>query len=318
MPLLVVPLGPDEVGWLTLEEWDALRACERVLFERPDHPLAARLADAGVAVSAFDDDPDASATGWALVADPSSARVVALARAGATVTAGVARPPDALTAAHGAHVARRAASSLATAALVMARLRSADGCPWDREQTHRSLEVHLVEEAHEVIEAIEQDATGAELQEELGDLLLQVAFHAQLAADDGRFDVAGVADAIVAKLVHRHPHVFGDVEVADASEVVTNWEALKRAEKERTDPFDDIPRSLPALLWTYKAQKRAAPLGFRADADDAARRARAALDRDDLGDALFWIVAVARARGIDPEGALRRAATRWRADLRPA
>ncbi|HEX2050592.1 MAG TPA: MazG family protein [Actinomycetota bacterium] len=315
MPLLVVPLAASEAGWLTLDEWDALRACERVVFERADHPLAARLARAGVAVAALDGEPDAGAAGGALVADPDSELVVRLARAGASVTAGAARPPDALTAAHGAVVARRAASSLATAALVMARLRSPDGCPWDREQTHESLQVHLLEEAHEVIDAIEHGAVEAELREELGDLLMQVAFHAQLAADDGRFDVADVADAIVAKLVHRHPHVFADVEVSDAAEVVTNWEALKRAEKERTGPFDDIPRSLPALLWTYKAQKRAAALGFRADADDAARRARAAVDAGDVGDALFWVVAVARARGLDPEGALRRAATRWRGGI---
>src|SRR5687767_2236248 len=133
----------------------------------------------------------------------------------------------------------------------MARLRSADGCPWDREQTHESLRVHLIEEAHEVLEAIDLGETGHMLEEELGDLLLQVAFHSELAARDDRFDLAGVADAIVAKLIHRHPHVFGDTEVEGAADVVRNWEAIKAEEKDRSDPFEGIPATLSALLAAY-------------------------------------------------------------------
>ncbi|HEX2295055.1 MAG TPA: MazG family protein [Actinomycetota bacterium] len=319
--LLVVPLARDEAGWLTLAEWDLLTSCERVLFEHPDHPLAERLRDAGVPAGPFDDEPDAARSGWALVADPGSPRVVELARAGAEVTTGAAPVPDTLTAAHGARAGRRAGTSLARLALVMARLRGPDGCPWDAEQTHESLRVHLLEEAHEVLEAIDAGATGAELEEELGDVLLQVFFHAELASEEGRFDVGSVADRLVAKLLHRHPHVFGDVVVAGAAEVVSNWEALKAKEKggEREDPFDGIPPTLPALLKAHKVQKRAAALGFRADAGAARSAIEKALAGDPtaatVGDVLFWTVALARSAGVDPEGALSRAVVKFRQSL---
>ncbi|MFN2489725.1 MAG: YabN family protein [Actinomycetota bacterium] len=311
--LLVVPLAADETGVLTLDEWDALNGCERVMFERPDHPLIERLQAAGVPAAAFDDEPAAQSDGWALVAEPDSRRILELARAGAVVSAGAASPPDPVTAAHAARVVRRAAASLGTLAAVMARLRSEDGCPWDRDQSHGSLTVHLLEEAHEVIDAVESDRLEAELQEELGDVLLQVAFHARLAEQEGRFDLAEVADGIVAKLVHRHPHVFGDVEVADAAEVLRNWETIKSSEKDRSDPFEDIPSALPALLAASKTQKRAARLGFSAGEDEARARLGEALASDDgVGRALFWLVAVARARGTDPEAALRRATRAFR------
>jgi XTP/dITP diphosphohydrolase len=128
-------------------------------------------------------------------------------------------------------VIRRAQARLGELVAVMARLRSEDGCPWDREQTHVSLVPHLLEEAHEVLEAIETGEFEEALEDELGDVLLQVVFHSQLAADDARFDVEGVAAAIVAKLVRRHPHVFSDVIVSGADEVVTNWHAIKAEEK---------------------------------------------------------------------------------------
>jgi MazG family protein len=312
MPLLVVPIDPEEVGALTIEEWDALVSCERVLFERPGHPLAARLAAHGVDAGPFDDELDAGRDGWAVVLDASSPRAVELAKAGARVMSGAARSPDSLTSAHGARVARRAAAALGGAALVMARLRSPDGCPWDHEQTHESLEVHLIEEAHEVLDAIDRGATGAELEEELGDLLLQVLFHAQMAADDERFDIEGVANVLAGKLVHRHPHVFGDVAVTGASDVVRNWEAIKAAEKQRTGPFDDVPSSLPALLAAYKIQKRAAGLDWAAPGPEAIARLEQAVaavspspSAAELGEVLFWTVAVARAAGLDPESALR-------------
>ena len=312
MPLLVVPLGAGETHLLTLDEWDALRGCAHVLFERGDHPLRARLEAEGVRASILREEPDPSVVEqWGLVAEPGSPRVAELADAGAMVRIGTSSAPDALSAARGAPVVRRAASSLGSLVAVMARLRGPRGCPWDREQSHESLRVHLLEEAHEVLEAIDRGTLGAELKEELGDVLLQVAFHAQLAAEDGRFDIAGVADVIVAKLVARHPHVFGDVEVSGADEVVANWEAMKGAESEADGPFDGIPRSLPALLACYKAQKRAARFGFHAQEDEARARARALLadgaSADRIGEALFWLVAVARAGGIDPEGALRKA-----------
>lgn len=315
MPLLVVPVAAEDAGLVTLAEWDALTDRKSVWFEVDDHPLARRLAVSGIEVATYDSVPPAGSDDIAAVVDPTSPHLVALAKAGAEVTSGSATAPDTLTAAHGAYVARKASASLGALALVMARLRSPDGCPWDQEQTHRSLRTHLLEEAHEVLEAIDRDQLGKDLEEELGDLLLQVAFHSQLAADDHRFDLAGVADAIVAKLIHRHPHVFGDRSVADANEVVRNWEAIKKDEKERTGPFDGIPPSLPALLAAYKIQKRAGALGFQPDEAAASRRLRDALDRTpvDLGAALFWAVALARAGGIDPEGALREEIASFRA-----
>ncbi len=315
MPLLVVPLARDEVDLLTFQEWKLLCGCRRVLFERPDHPLIRDLQEARVEAGPFDDEPEATDGGWGLVTDPGSARVVDLARAGATVTCGVANPPDALTAAHAAPVIRRAARSLAGTTAIMARLRSDDGCPWDREQTHGSLVTHLIEEAYEVVDTIEGDGSDADLLEELGDLLLQVAFHSRLAEQENRFDIAQVADGIVAKLVRRHPHVFGDVEVAGAADVLRNWESIKAEEKRRTDAFADVPAAAPALLLAAEVQKRAGGMGFTSSEGDADARARSSLDVGDVGAALFWTVALARARGIDPEGALRGETARFRTEL---
>ncbi|MDP9184311.1 MAG: MazG family protein, partial [Actinomycetota bacterium] len=129
----------------------------------------------------------------------------------------------------GAVPASRGGDGLLDLIRIQARLRAPGGCPWDREQTHHSLARHLLEETHELLEAIDaEDDDG--LRDELGDLLLQVTFHAQIAADDGCWDIDDVADALVAKLVHRHPHVFGDADVADADEVLVNWEKLKAEE----------------------------------------------------------------------------------------
>ena len=226
--------------------------------------------------------------------------------------------PDALSAAHGAPVLRRAAGSLGALAAVMARLRSEDGCPWDREQTHRSLVVHLLEEAYEVADTIESGGPDADLMEELGDLLLQVAFHSRLAEQDGRFDLAQVADAIVAKLVLRHPHVFGDVEVNGAGDVLRNWEAIKATEKRRAGAFEDIPAAAPALSVASKVVKRAAALGFEPTEEASLAEATEALGDGRVGEALFWIAALARARGEDPEGALRRATASFRARWEPS
>jgi MazG family protein len=315
VPLLVVPLAAGETELLTLGEWERLRSCRRVYFERPDHPLVPRLRHAGVECGPFDDEPSASQEGFGLVADPTSDRVMELARQGAEVTTGPAAPPDPIAAAAAAPVVRRAGAALARSVVVMARLRSEDGCPWDVEQTHGSLKVHLLEETHEVLESIDRGDLSAGLEEELGDILLQVLFHSRIAEQDGRFDVAGVADRLSAKLVGRHPHVFGAVTVAGAAEVIERWETLKRAEKERGGPFDDIPGSLPALLAAYKTQKRAASAGFEAGAAEALHRARVALEAGDVGEALFWVVALARAKGLDPETALLERLAAFRANL---
>lgn len=200
---------------------------------------------------------------------------------------------------------------------VMARLRGPDGCPWDRQQTHRSLARHLLEEAHEVLEAIDADDR-ERLREELGDLLLQVVFHAQMAADDGAFDVDDVAEGIVRKLIRRHPHVFGEVEVSGAEEVLANWERIKAEEKGGPGGLEeDIPPTLPALARAAKVLRRAAGWGFEPHGRESALAAlreevaeleRAAPDEAEeaVGEVLLAAVAVARGLGVDAETALRR------------
>jgi tetrapyrrole methylase family protein / MazG family protein len=201
---------------------------------------------------------------------------------------------------------------------VMGRLRNPGGCPWDAEQTHRTLARHLLEETHELLEAIEGDDPDA-IRDELGDLLLQVVFHSQIAAGEGRWDLDDVAEGLVRKLVYRHPHVFGDVSVSGADEVLVNWEKLKAAEKdERSGVEDDIPASLPALARAAKVQRRAAASGFewrsvdgamtklREEVDELVNAGDPALAEAEIGDVLFTVVAVARKLGLDAESALRR------------
>jgi tetrapyrrole methylase family protein / MazG family protein len=206
-------------------------------------------------------------------------------------------------------------------------------CPWDRQQTHRSLRPYLLEEAYEVLEAIDGlpdadagDGGGerwAHLEEELGDLLFQVFFHATLAAEEGRFTLADVAGGIHAKLVRRHPHVFGNVAAATAGEVVTNWDRIKREEKGRESVMDGIPSALPALLLAQKVQRRAASVGFDWDSVDGAwpkvveemAEVQAASGDEveaEFGDLLFACVNVGRHLGLDPEDALRRATAKFR------
>src|SRR6266508_2954241 len=214
------------------------------------------------------------------------------------------------------------------------RLRGPGGCPWDAEQTHASLARHLVEEVYEVLDAIEEEGAGPagpdHLREELGDLLLQVVFHSQIAEDAGQFDVDGVARAITEKLVRRHPHVFGDVQVGSAGEVLRNWEAIKREQEGRTDPLAGIPSALPALQLAAKLQKRVGDTGFAwPDRDRPAAKVGEALEEvieaegaerleRGMGDLLFAVVALARERGVEPEAALRRAARRFRAGYEAA
>jgi len=206
---------------------------------------------------------------------------------------------------------------------VQARLRRPDGCPWDREQTHQTLARHLLEETHELLEAIDREDDDA-IRDELGDLLLQVTFHAQIAADEGRWDVDDVAEGLVRKLIHRHPHVFADVEVADAGEVLVNWEQLKADESGGRAGVDEgIPASLPALARAAKVQRRAAGWGFewrtRERVLDKVREeldeVEEALDdpdraEEEIGDLLLTIVALARHVGLDAESALRRSTTK--------
>src|SRR6266550_3226387 len=210
---------------------------------------------------------------------------------------------------------------------VVARLRAPGGCPWDREQTHESLRPYLLEETYELLEAIDS-GDDAKMKEELGDLLLQVAMHAEIAADERRFDAAQVSEAVAAKMVKRHPHVFGDVSVANADEVLRNWEHQKMRESRRAGSeqsvVDRVPSTLPALAWALGLQKRAARVGFdfaspAAAAESVAAEARGLAEINDhdrafeeMGDLLFAVVSLARSLKINPEDALRVAGQRFR------
>ena len=210
---------------------------------------------------------------------------------------------------------------------VVHRLRAPGGCPWDREQTHESLRQYLLEETYELLEAID-GGDDAKMREELGDLLLQVAMHAEIAAEAGRFDAAQVSESAAAKMVKRHPHVFGDRSVADADEVLRNWEHQKIREAREAgneeSVVDRVPQTLPALAWTLGLQKRAARVGFdfaspaaaAGAVGEEARELAEAQDRDEafaeLGDLLFSVVSLARTLKVNPEDALRVAGQRFR------
>lgn len=186
---------------------------------------------------------------------------------------------------------------------VMARLRSPTGCPWDREQNHMTLRFHAVEEVYELMDAIEA-GDDAELEEELGDLLLQVVFHCQLASERNAFDFERVARHITDKLIRRHPHVFGDVKVKDVDQVWANWEKIKKAEKqgthrERPSVFDGIPIHLPALLRAEKLAKKARKAGLLQD-KPAKKLSRAGLARE-----LLALAEAAQAQGWSAEELLR-------------
>ncbi|MEO8462944.1 MAG: nucleoside triphosphate pyrophosphohydrolase [Chloroflexota bacterium] len=210
------------------------------------------------------------------------------------------------------------------------RLRRPDGCPWDLEQTHQTLRSHLLEEAYEVFDALEDGATPA-LAEELGDLLLQVVLHAQLAAEAGVFDLADVQASIATKIVRRHPHVFGDATAATAADVNRQWERIKESERAEEGgegtpkgALDGISRSLPALAASQEMQERAAAIGYdwptiegvldkiTEELAELARAPDAANRREEFGDLLFVAVNVGRKLGIETEAALRAANDKFR------
>ncbi len=235
--------------------------------------------------------------------------------------------PDHLTSLWIPVVVAPVAAELVAFAEVVRRLR--EECPWDRQQTHQSLTKYVLEEAYEVVDAIAELEAGEpidHLEEELGDLLLQVVLHAAIAAQEGSFTLADVARGITDKMVRRHPHVFGTVEVTGADEVHRNWEAIKADEKARAGvpaavgALDGVPGSLPALSYAAKLAKRAAGAGFDwrvlAPVFDKVHEEIDELEAeptaDELGDVLFSLVNVARHLGHDPEAALRGAATKFR------
>jgi XTP/dITP diphosphohydrolase len=294
-------------GLLSAAAWTAVRSADVVVAVEPSDPLARAVAAAGVEVVI---DPEATAA--RLLAQAESDDVAWLW--GDSDTGGLARSlaDDVVGRAEqgsgaGPEVELVVGSydpvgaRLLDLVEVMDRLRRE--CPWDREQTHESLVRYLVEEAYETIEAIE---TGDRdhLREELGDLLLQVMFHARVASEhpDQPFAIDDVAGDIVEKLVRRHPHVFGDADASDPATVEANWESIKAAEKSRTSALEGVPAGLPALAWAEKVVGRVARSSAALSVplpDEPAYTSEA------LGDVLFAIVAAAHAAGIDPEQALR-------------
>ena len=204
-----------------------------------------------------------------------------------------------------------------------ARLRSPDGCPWDREQSFESLKTYIIEEAYEVVDAI-SGGDSTMVAAELGDLLFQIVFVAQIATEHGLFDIGDVCRGIHAKMVRRHPHVFGDVDVSGASDVVRNWEAIKAGERQGKGALAGVPRQLPALLKALRITEKAAAMGFdweratdvlakleeevaelKAEVEAAPASGEAAGVREELGDVLFVMANLARRLGVDPEAALQ-------------
>lgn len=228
---------------------------------------------------------------------------------------------------------------------VQARLRAPNGCPWDREQTHRTLRTYLIEEAYEVLDALES-GEDRKFAEELGDLLLQVVFHAQIASEERRFTIVEVIREIYEKMIRRHPHVFGKKRAGDAAEVLKNWEQIKAEERrirkskaetqerEQHAPaslLDGIPHALPAVMEGYQLTRRAARIGFDWDSAegvlDKLREESAELQHamqsctankieEEMGDLLFAAVNLARFLHVDPEIALKRANAKFSARFR--
>lgn len=322
-------------GLLTLAAWDALRGAARVLCGSPGHPQLPALTDAGITGEILEEDAGLPALAEALAAAAAQAGgpVVWLAGGPAraalgTGTGGSSENVTGLLTALGSLGARapvttvlRGSADLPGARLLdlvatMAILRAE--CPWDAKQTHETLAPHLLEEPYEALEALEHGDHRA-LREELGDVLLQVLFHAQVASerDDGSgYAVDDVADGIVAKLVRRHPHVFGDVAVSGADEVAQNWDAIKRAERAATagsgaapsSALDGVPFGQPALALAAQLLRRAARAHVPAELAPQAG--------GELGDRLFSLVAAAAADGLDPEMELRAAARRFADQVR--
>jgi len=283
-------------GQLTWPAWETLRSAGQVLAASADHPQLPYVRAAGVPVEV------APADAGALVRAASAETVVWLAaldgdetlmRDVGAVLVGMDGPPEVevMPAAYDLPGAR-----MLDLITVMETLRRE--CPWDREQTHASLAPYLLEEAYEVVDTIESGDLDA-LREELGDVLMQIAFHAEVAED---WTVDDVAEGIVAKLVRRHPHVFGEVQVADADEVNANWDAIKSAERgDDASIFEGVPMGQPALSLAAKLQRRAAKAGAP----------EALFTDDEVGAELFQLVIRLRGEGRDPEADLRAAARRF-------
>jgi len=219
----------------------------------------------------------------------------------------------------------KAARAFARLTGIIERLRSPGGCPWDREQTHESLKPFVVEETYEVVDAID-DGRPEPLREELGDLLLQIMLHSRIAQEEGEYDIADVVDGLSAKLVTRHPHVFGEVEVDGSDEVLVNWEIIKKKEKAGRGLFEGIPSMLPGLLKAARMGEKAGRVGFDwpdtgavrekvaeelGELDEAVASGSAAEIEHELGDLLFAVAQWGRHLGQFPEEAVRAACARF-------
>ena len=214
-------------------------------------------------------------------------------------------------------------SSFGSLVHIVARLRGPGGCPWDREQTHSSLKHHLIEECYEVLETLDQ-GDDEKLCEELGDVLMQVVLHAQIAQEEGKFNMGDVIESISSKLIRRHPHVFSDVQASDAEEVAHRWDRLKQAEREGGSILDGLPKGMPALACSHAMQQRAARVGFDWENEEEiveklveeVKEIQQATDQqsktEEFGDILFTMVNVGRRQGINSEEALRYANHKFR------
>jgi len=358
MHVRIVGLGPGDPGLLTLGSLDALRAAERVVLLAVPADLAAYLETHGAVaeriggeraalivrgapdeVAAFARELDDHATAVGVPGNPLSdfpglpPLLRALEERGARVELVPGVPHATLSAAMNLPLVPlppgSAHHSFDDLVEIMARLRS--GCPWDREQTHATLVPYLIEETYEVVEAIEQN-DGAALCDELGDLLLQIVFHAQIGTETGAFTVADVVDALSNKMIRRHPHVFADAVIEDVDAQWKSWEQLKPKEKAgqaRASRLDGIPKHLGALQRGQRMQEKAARVGFDwpnvsgvldklheelTELAEARREKQGdARVREELGDVFFTLVNLSRALGVDAEGAVRDANEKFHA-----
>ena len=303
-------------GLLSADGWDAVRA-HPVLAAGPN-PLAGAIRAAGGGVRNVGPEPEAAL-----------AELRELAVAGGVVwLAGTNDPVTALLAAEmGAGSGDQVevlygswdppGARLLDVAAVMDRLRSPGGCPWDAEQTHDSLRPYLLEEAYEAYDALLDGDLGA-LREELGDVLLQIAFHARIASEDPEdgFDLDDVAGDLVAKLIRRHPHVFADRAVSGAEEVSANWDEIKKTEKKRESALDGVAQSQPALALAAKYLSRASRAGVAVPPPALVAGVKPPATEGELGVLLFALVAAAEEKGLDAEAALRVAAHTYAAAVR--
>ncbi|WP_371498797.1 MazG family protein [Kitasatospora sp. NBC_00374] len=308
-------------GLLSWPAWEALRGAARVLAADPAHPQLPALRQAGVEVELVERGTapalarrlvGAAPVLWLGSPDGDPGLTDALARI-SVEEAGTAPEIEVLPGSYDLPGAR-----LLDLASVMDRLRSPGGCPWDAEQTHGSLVKYLVEEAFELVEAIEEGDRET-LREELGDVLLQVFFHSRIAEEhpEDPFSIDDVAGDIVEKLMYRHPHVFGDVTATESAQVEANWEQLKAAEKQRESVLDGVPAGLPALAYAAKLVSRVRRAGFTGVPDQPWELPERLTD-ESAGALLLAVAQRGYDAGVDVDAALRAAARRYRTAVRSA